>query len=83
MRYYRLIPVKGHRMQVIDSDGWGRAGNRFPTGPFGTVRATFTAPGYLWVVGPLSWIELLRITPVVPCLMRFRSSQTYVFIHTM
>ena len=29
----------------------GRAGNHFPTLPFGTGLATFTASGY-WVIGP-------------------------------
>ncbi len=33
------------------ADGWGRAGNRFPTLPFGTGLAIFTASGY-WVLGP-------------------------------
>ncbi len=33
------------------TQGWGRAGNRFPTLPFGTGLAIFTASGY-WVLGP-------------------------------
>ncbi len=41
-------------LSVIATTIRGRAGNHFPTLPFGTVHATFTAHGY-WVVGPYHW----------------------------
>jgi len=39
------------RIEVMLGSVRGRAGNHFPTLPFGTGLATFTASGY-WVIGP-------------------------------
>ncbi len=49
-----LKPIYNHHTGTFDPPeyiGWGRAGNRFPTLPFGTGLAIFTASGY-WVLGP-------------------------------
>ncbi len=46
----------------------GRANSHELTLPFGTGHATFIASGY-WVDSPLSWVELLGITPFVPLFM--------------
>ncbi len=43
--------MKLNRYSETEIIGWGRAGNRFPTLPFGTGLAIFTASGY-WVLGP-------------------------------
>jgi len=42
-----------HIIRGVLRQGRGRTDNRLSTLPFGTVLATFIAPGY-WVVGPLS-----------------------------